>query len=234
MPTRENILLDPECYDEGVLLERLSDGAKRNGRPVTFLVGSALSAPCTSGSPGVPLTSGIIELIQAEFDGVQLESLNTQLSVAENKYQEAFRFLQGRRGPEITNRLIKRAVWQARKPAIEEVLYKPSDDTDDETCQVLDNDFAGWYLAPGHRALGQLLGCETGPFRYAVLTTNFDPLVEAAIATAGGKSYRTVLHRDGDLGQTHGTGCHVVHLHGYWHGADTLHSPRQLTQSRRG
>ena len=42
---------------------------------------------------------------------------------------------------------------------------------------------------------------------------------------------RTMLHADGNLSQTEGTGCHVIHLHGYWYGSDTLHTARQLGQS---
>ena len=30
----------------------------------------------------------------------------------------------------------------------------------------------------------------------------------------------------------HGTGTHVVHLHGYWQGADTLHTPTQIEADR--
>ncbi|MCY3736837.1 MAG: NB-ARC domain-containing protein [Gemmatimonadaceae bacterium] len=48
----------------------------------------------------------------------------------------------------------------------------------------------------------------------------------------GGRFYRTVLHDDGKLGQTFAEGTHVVHLHGYWHGSDTLHTPQQLLQPR--
>ncbi len=44
--------------------------------------------------------------------------------------------------------------------------------------------------------------------------------------------YKTVLHSDGNLGQTEASGCHVVHLHGFWLGTDTLHTARQLGQPR--
>jgi tetratricopeptide (TPR) repeat protein len=49
---------------------------------------------------------------------------------------------------------------------------------------------------------------------------------------SGGHFFRTVLHRDGNLAQTEGNGCHIIHLHGYWYGSDTLHTPRQLNQER--
>ncbi|MDB5596382.1 MAG: hypothetical protein JWM36_3343 [Hyphomicrobiales bacterium] len=223
-----------ECYQKEVLLERLTDGVRRSNGAVTFLVGSGLSAPYQSDSPGVPLSSGIIDLIKQEFEPTQKEQLDAELAAAENKYQAAFRFLQGRRGPEIASAIIKKAVWQARKSSSNsfDSRYIPSVTTTDEVCHTLDMDLDGWFLSPGHRALGQLIAAQPVLFGGSILTTNFDPLIEVAIGAAGGKSLRTVLHRDGDLSQTQGAGCHVVHLHGYWHGADTLHSPRQLTQSR--
>ena len=102
----------------------------------------------------------------------------------------------------------------------------------EDACRVLDSDYQGWALPPAAEALGKLIAYFPDRFGRAVLTTNFDPLLEVAIASAGGHYFRTVLHRDGNLGQTEGTGCHVIHLHGYWYGADTLHTPRQLTQAR--
>lgn len=65
-----------------------------------------------------------------------------------------------------------------------------------------------------------------------MLTTNFDPLLEVSIRRAAGHYFRTTLHSDGNLSQTEGTGCHVIHLHGYWYGSDTLHTSRQLGQAR--
>jgi hypothetical protein len=65
-----------------------------------------------------------------------------------------------------------------------------------------------------------------------VLTTNFDPLIEVAIRAAGGSCYSTRLDDDQPLNQTMGDGVHVVHLHGYWHGSDTLHRQSQLGRDR--
>src|SRR5208282_2329264 len=109
-----------------------------------------------------------------------LESLDAELASAENEYQAAFRFLHGRRGPEIANGIIKRAVWQARKPATvgEQSVYQLSQATDDETCESFERDVVGWYLSPGQRALGHLITGESRLFGESVLTTNFDPLIE--------------------------------------------------------
>jgi hypothetical protein len=122
-----------------------------------------------------------------------------------------------------------------RKPIISAEIpkaYSPSADTLDDSCRALDSDYEGWILTPAVEALGHLIAWYPDRFGRAALTTNFDPLLEVAIMKSGGHHFRTVLHRDGNLGQTEGTGCHVIHLHGYWYGADTLHTPRQLNQSR--
>jgi hypothetical protein len=82
------------------------------------------------------------------------------------------------------------------------------------------------------KSIGGLIARYPDQFGRTILTTNFDPLLGVAIAQSKGHYFRTVLHRDGNLAQTEGSGCHIIHLHGYWFGADTLHTPRQLNQSR--
>ena len=96
----------------------------------------------------------------------------------------------------------------------------------------MDSDTQGWFVSPATENLGRLAANYPGRFGKSILTTNFDPLVEVAIRRAGGAYFRTTLHSDGNLSQTEGTGCHVIHLHGYWYGSDTLHTNRQLAQSR--
>lgn len=93
-------------------------------------------------------------------------------------------------------------------------------------------DIAGWALTPAGEALGKLVVDYPARFGRSLLTTNFDPLIEVAIRRAGGNCFRTTLHSDGNFSQTEGDGCHVIHLHGYWYGSDTLHTTRQLSQVR--
>lgn len=205
-------------------------------RPTSFLVGSAFSAPLSSDAPGVPLTAGIVGLVREEFEVEELRLFDeaTKASGAQN-YQAAFQFLQGRRAPGVANDIIRKAVWKARKPVTTvdgAAVYSPSTNTSDETFRIADKDIEGWYLSPAHAGLGQLATAHPEIFGHSILTTNFDPLVEVSIAKAGGSHFRTVVHREGNLGQTEGTGTHVIHLHGYWYGSDTLHTPRQIGQQR--
>ncbi|MGI3901082.1 MAG: SIR2 family protein [Janthinobacterium lividum] len=224
-----------DFYDAEALLDRLSTGLQSQARQVVFVVGSGLTNPATPGGPGVPGVQGVIDLIRAEFTGIQLQQLEDTLSTSSNAYQDAFKFLLGRRGPHTANGIIKKAVAKARRISVDGdgvTKYEISASTDDEICRLFDNDSSGWLLTPAVDGLGRIVSAENSPFNRMVVTTNFDPLIGAAIARHGGHSFRTFLHRDGSLGQADGSGTHIVHLHGYWYGSDTLHTPRQLVQPR--
>lgn len=224
---------DFDYYNESALLERLTAGTASSGRAVVFLVGSGLTAPVDKGLPGVPGVDGVIELIEQAFDDEsQRNELRDSLRDKDNRYQEAFRFLYGRRGPQAANIIIRNAVASARLALADGPRYTLNATTSDEACRAFDADIAGWHLTPGVSALGELLADYPDRCGRTVLTTNFDPLIGTAIGAAGGTSFRTHLHRDGNLTQTAGTGTHIVHLHGYWYGSDTLHTPRQLGQPR--
>lgn len=107
-----------------------------------------------------------------------------------------------------------------------------SSDLDDDVCKAIEDNNSVWILPSAVNELGKLIAKYRDVFGQAVLTTNFDPLLEVSILKHGGKRYRTVLHNDGDLDHTVSDGTHIVHLHGYWWGYDTLHTPLQLGQER--
>jgi len=215
-------------------LERLVNGLKRRSQQVVFLVGSPLSAPPSPGLPGVPGVDGVVDLIRKEFqeDAGQLTKLNEALDRAgPNRYQAAFVFLQGRRGQQTANEIVRAAVlgaWIAQLPNANPIGQVNIDDM----CRVMEQDIRGWAIGPGTEALGKILAGYPERFGRSILTTNFDPLLEVSIRRAGGSYFHTALHADGNLAQTEGSGCHVIHLHGYWWGSDTLHTNRQLNQAR--
>jgi tetratricopeptide (TPR) repeat protein len=219
-------------YDSEALFERLTVGVRRDTKPVAFLFGSAITAPPQSGQAGVLTTNEIVALIRAEFgDEAQETAFDNFVRSANNRYQAAFQFLLGRRSQELANEIIKRAVWSARK-TLSQHPYQPSSTTTDQICQTLDSDLEGWALTPAANSIGKLAAYYPEQFGRQLLTTNFDPLLEVAIEINGGRQFRTVLQRDGNLSQSTAQGCHIIHLHGYWYGSDTLHTVRQLTQDR--
>ena len=223
-------------YNSADLIDRLCSTADRQDRAVVFLVGSPLTVPDHKGGYGVPGVSGMVDLIRREFEGSDAESEFDQ-SLRGNpatRYQRAFEFLHGRRGQDVANRIVRTAVWQALDtnnwPAAHP-MTSPRD-ADPAICSVLEREVNAWVLPRAVDLFGNLLVTYSDTFGGAVLTTNFDPLIEVSLLKYGGRFYRTVLHDDGRLGQTVSEGTHVVHLHGYWHGHDTLHTPQQLVQPR--
>ena len=218
------------------LVGRLCYAADRKDRAVTFLVGSAVSLPDHLGGHGVPGVSAIIDLIRAEFQGTDAETEfdNSIKNHSDNPYQIAFEFLHGRRGQDMVNRIVQPAVWNALDASNwpSSLPTTSPHDANPAICKALDDDAAAWTLPRAADLLGGLLVNYADTFGGAILTTNFDPLIEISVSKHNGRYYRTVLHEDGNLGQTVAEGTHVVHLHGYWHGYDTLHTPPQLAQAR--
>ena len=223
-------------YESRDLVDRLCNISNGSDRAVTFLVGSPLSMPDGVRGPGVPGVSGMIDLIRCEFEGSDAETEFEQSleRASASRYQRAFEFLHGRRGQDVANRIVRTAVWQTLDTnnwpsKLPETL---PEDADPDICKALEDEVDAWGLPRAADILGNLLVTCSDTFGGAVLTTNFDPLIEVSISKHGGQCYRTVLHGDGKLGQTVAEGTHIVHLHGYWYGYDTLHTPQQLGQPR--
>ncbi|WP_081329250.1 SIR2 family protein [Pseudomonas fluorescens] len=210
-----------------VLLERVIHAS----REVVFFFGSALTIPEEEGKPGVPSVNGVVSLIEEELASSPDAFGPVQELVAQRKYGEAYRLafsqLHAFRGQDAANRIIRRAVFKARKK------HQTVPDLDDlKICEALDKDVSGWNVRHSLRALGMLLTDSSGRLGRTVITTNFDPLIQVAIQGAGGNYFRTMLHADGSLIQSNGPGVQIVHLHGYWWGTDTLHTPNQIGQPR--
>ena len=219
------------------LVDRLCYAANRKDRSVIFLVGSALSRPDHLGAHGVPDVAGMIDLIRSELTGTDAAPALDHLLASEpshRHYQEASTLLHGRRGQEMVNRIVRSAVWRALNTANWPSILPETapQDADTAVCRTLEQCLDAWVLPSAVDSFGRLLATCADPFGHSVLTTNFDPLIEISVRQHQGNCYRTVLAGDGRLGQTVADGAHVVHLHGYWCGYDTLHTPQQLTQPR--
>ncbi len=220
-------------YEKDALLYRLYEGLENSDKQVVFVVGAPLTAPHRK-EPGVADVDAVVNLVRTEFAGkkVQLEKLNAMLFGSTNPYQTAFDFLSGRAGQDAANRIIKRAVSQALIPAENgdpgDSLVKLTD----EQLRTLDDNPNIWNFNSAVASLGKLITNYPHRFGQLILTSNFDPLIEIGIKTAGGTAWRTSLSVDGSINQSAALGCHVVHIHGYWYGTDTLHTNRQLIKTR--
>lgn len=127
-------------------------------------------------------------------------------------------------------------VWHAidldNWPASLPLINATSHEFDPNICRALEDEIHAWKLPRSVDMLGRLLVKFPDTFGKVILTTNFDPLIEVSIRKNGGSRYRTVLPEDGNLEQTVSDGIHVIHLHGFWSGYDTLHTPQQLGRPR--
>lgn len=228
----------PQIHGPDALIDRLADGS----RPVVFLVGSALTMPHASGRPGVANVDGMLALIRARIGkpkGPGLASRSAATAALQEfdaaldpvrdggmKYRLAFEHLKGRvDGASSVNEVIREAVLQARTGP-----DHPSLDDVDALAQ-LEASTEGWYLGPAVKSLGLIIARHRRRFGSAVLTTNFDPLVEVAIRAAGGQAHAVEFVGDGSLPTPDPVTTNVVHLHGLWRG-DSLNTSFALTATR--
>lgn len=208
-------------HDQAALIDVVSAGAPL---PVAFLVGSPLSWDDGGGVPGVADILAIVrEVLEAKFPNrlADFEATVKGLS-GPVAYQAAMRFVHGRMTQSGVNDVIRRAVLKARLPSA------PLDFQGDG--QPID-----WYLPKGAKGLAELLVKSNERFIGPLITTNFDPLLSMSIRALGGHRKMTVIDTDGRLPsavETDPGEIDVVHLHGYWRGGNTLHTPTQLTSER--
>lgn len=200
----------------------------RADRDISVLVGSPLSMPDMQSAPGVPSVSGVLDILRERIRSVGLEpdylKATREIKSDSAGYQAGFEFLRNWVSQDAVNEVVIQAVLKSRKDQ-----HDPESNFDE-----FEKDNEGWYLPVGTKSLGEIIANHskiTGP----VLTTNFDPLLSKAISKAGCRPFQTVLTSDGSLDQhriNDPDSRQVVHLHGYWHRSDTLHTPDQLSASR--
>ncbi|MDX6272226.1 MAG: hypothetical protein QOD28_3449 [Acidobacteriota bacterium] len=203
--------------------EALLTAVRTARKPIAFLVGSPLSTDSGGGVPGV---APVIELVRDEIRaraGSELPRFEDAIQgkFSGDAYQAAMKWLQGNFTQDAVNQVVRAAVLLARK---------------DGTAADFDCDGAvcDWHLPAGTQQLAALVCQDREHFPGPILTTNFDPLLSLAIESFGGRPHLRVIQSDGGLGlDVKRTGeIEVVHLHGFWRDADTLHTPAQLTSAR--
>lgn len=218
-----------ELHEKSALLDRITGAVTFGQRPVVFLVGSPISAPSGNIQVGVPDVSGMIDLVREA-----LRSCTGKEPPLLDGYQKAFLELKGRVGVDEVNRVVRRAVLRSTEgasPAVHHAVLNGREAERDLACHALDNDASVWRLSPAVDYLGRLLA-SFPRLGKAILTTNFDPLIEISIRRAGGSFWRTAPTGDGSLHSSYAPGCQVIHAHGYWSGTEMLHTPTELESAR--
>ncbi|HEY8606136.1 MAG TPA: SIR2 family protein [Noviherbaspirillum sp.] len=209
-----------DLFDKHEFLNAVTSAEK----PVAFLVGSPLSWDSSGGVAGV---DEMCEFIRNKVKERKSRALPAFESAIKDKrgaelYQTALRWLQGNVSQLAVNQVIQDAVRGARQDAAIKEFHE-------------DGEPADWHLPVGTIQLAKLVCSYPDEFPGPILTTNFDPLLSLAIRASGGRPHRRIVDSDGNIGRDAesdpGTRT-VAHLHGYWRGSDTLHTPAQLTAAR--
>ncbi|HEJ7890032.1 TPA: SIR2 family protein [Serratia liquefaciens] len=185
-----------------------------SGRPLSILVGSPISIADKENGFGVPSVNGIIQLIENKVKELGCLEDYQQFSTSENaseRYQKGFSFIRGWVGQDTVNEIINNAV----KKSYDESTGK-------------------WYIPDGIKKLTSIISSKKIPIN-TILTTNFDPLIEESLRQNNIDYLQTILDSDGKISQTNSSNkdvIRIVHLHGFWEGKDTLHTPDQLVSNR--
>ncbi|OUJ69402.1 P-loop NTPase [Hymenobacter crusticola] len=208
-----------KIYEKAALIT----AARVAKKPIAFLVGSPISNENGVGVPGVGdildcVREEITESASSELPKFEAEIAGKQGSDA---YQAAMTWVQGYLLQDAVNSIIARAVLKARNP-------KSSKDFSEDGVPE------DWNIPSGVHQLAWLVCQNRDQFPGPVMTTNFDPLLSLAVTANGGNPVLRVILADGNLtynvkqaGQVE-----IIHLHGYWRGTDTMHTPGQLTAPR--
>lgn len=220
-----------EYGDQASLCEQLRHNIERGSKPIAFIVGSGL----TCGS--VPGVQWYVDKMHSDFTGEALDRFNEKvagLTPAES-YQQAAEFAKMNRSQDWLNRLIRLGVLHAL-PGFEQLPRNMIRELldDDRVLKRIERDPSYWLLGDGVKALGCILGTKIEEDRRGpVVTTNFDPLVEVAVRSAGHNVSTQWLGSDDRI--THsdaGDAVEIAHVHGFYRNTTTLNTQSQLTRPR--
>ncbi|WP_147200390.1 SIR2 family protein [Pantoea sp. CCBC3-3-1] len=184
-------------------------------KKISFVFGSPFTMPDEPGGPGVPDVNGIIKIIEKrmrELNSFDDYQENTQATHPAEKYQKSFEYICGWHDQEVANSIIEEAVITGCSNDNGETLNYPNSI----------NDFAKFIKNEKIKP-------------QAIITTNFDPLIQACFDKNGIKYNYYVLDDEGFIQRPQGTNSEVIdiyHIHGFWRDSDTLHTISQLTHER--
>lgn len=210
------------------LLARLdySLASDSEAKPLALLTGAGLSSPSV---PGVTETINIMRSGLPPDERYEFDAVLSAHVEAGDKYRQAFQFLALRRPAHFSERLIRLATLRA---------FERGDTDPTELLglspEVLEEQNAKWKLPQGQQALGRLFAGLPRHLRGPILTTNFDPLTELALARAGSRFHLQVHADDSSFIANYKvqTDPVVIHLHGFWRSEGVLNTSDQLSSER--
>lgn len=208
-------------HEQPALIDAVTVGAER---PIAFLVGSPLSWDKDGGVPGVEEMLNVARtLIKSKLIHrlPDFERAIDGLSGAD-AYQACMKWVHGSLTQAGVNEVIRQAVLKARlRSSLPNFIG--------------DGEPLDWHLPAGTRGLAALIAGGGDRYCGPILTTNFDPLLSLSIRDVGLRRRLRVIDADGTLPtavEADPGEIDIIHLHGYWQGASTLHTPSQLISAR--
>lgn len=210
--------------DSVMFRSRLLSAIEEGHKKIAFVVGSGLTAGV------IPDVAKMIQLMKAECgeEGrLRFEKTHEVADDSGAEYREVADFLFMSKGRDALNRVIQSAVLEAFEGEIPERLS-----IDQTPLQNLDS-MLDWRLTRGVRYLGKILAALPADRRGPIITTNFDPLIEIAVLSAGGIPRTQIVDTEGRFRSISSGGVvDIVHVHGYWRDSDTLSMAHQLSTAR--
>jgi hypothetical protein len=203
------------------------------------MFGSGLTIPFGESQFGVPGAEGMVRMVRSELSKAERSVLDKKLGIAGiDRYQTAMEFLERTKGRKSVRDLVARSVLSAFRRdhlgLVLDSLHLQSgqkltiDMINASTEEVPDS----WVLSPAVESFGKLIMICGYRFGKDIFTTNFDPLIGVSIRRAGGSYFRVALAEDGNLRGIAGSVPRIIHLHGFYHGTDNLHTSAQLRAKR--
>ena len=233
--------MDPIYLGSDHLAERLYEHARQR-QPVTFLVGSGASAAV------IPAVRAMLALadeyarhhptgagLRAALGREREDHAGDDIGLYDAYRRQFAAWIKGNEFDVVAQESVLRAYRPTRTTFSGRGRWQR---VEAALGQSLERDLLGWTLPDGIAALGGLLA-QIPPFGGRVLTTNFDPLIEVAIARAGGTAVSMPLDVERAIRTDESDKAIAVHhLHGFWR-ADPegawprlLHAPAYLREHR--
>ncbi|WP_354395774.1 SIR2 family protein [Streptomyces atratus] len=215
--------------EETALVCRLRSLLTESNRPVAFIVGSGVSAGAVDG------VGAIVGSMRGMLGNPrEIDLFDEQVTGPSDveRYQQAAGFAEEYRGQDWLNIVIRQAVLGAC-PNLTPERRTQLAWANEKELKAFERDSPSWRLTSATEALGRLLQLLPKERRGAVITTNFDPLLEIAVRRAGARAHWQQIDLDGKLsrGEDDDT-VDIAHVHGYWRRGDTLHTVYQLQKPR--
>lgn len=213
------------------LQARLRTAVSDGDRKISFILGAGMSHGIV---PGVDemINYFIEELPKSERKNV-LAAVNAKASAIE-RYQTAAEMLLVRGG----NRRVRNALCKATLSGCKtdlsdlDAMFK---NLQPDELRNFERGGVGWVVNKAHQGFANFYAELRPEIRGSIFTTNFDPLLEVSLATAGIVSEPlpisgTAIPTREQLDEK--TATPVFHLHGYWRSSNSLHTVSQLERAR--